>query len=72
MDLYTAYLHMIDDIFGTCYIAEKEFFDNNIDRGGGVLRQIKINSESMRKNHVENLDMTSTFIDQYIKMSILQ
>ena len=26
-NLYTAYLHMFDDLFGTCYISEKEFFD---------------------------------------------
>jgi hypothetical protein len=27
-NLYTEYLHMFDDLFGTCYISEKEFFDN--------------------------------------------
>ncbi len=26
-DLYAEYLHTIDDLFGTCYISEKEFFD---------------------------------------------
>lgn len=26
-DLYAAYLHSLEDIFGTCYLAEKEFFD---------------------------------------------
>ena len=26
-DLYTKYLHMIDDLYSTCYISEKEFFD---------------------------------------------
>ena len=32
-DLYTEYLHTLDDIFGTCYISEKEFFDKlNIDQ----------------------------------------
>ena len=68
-DLYTAYLHMIDDVFGTCYISEKEFFDKlNIDQG--VLRQIKANSESMRKNYVENLDAMSKFLDVYVKMRI--
>ncbi|MDX1440989.1 MAG: hypothetical protein R3237_00840 [Nitrosopumilaceae archaeon] len=33
-DLYSAYLHSLDHIYGTCYISEKEFFDNlDIDRG---------------------------------------
>lgn len=26
-DLYVKYLHSLDDIYGTCYMAEKEFFD---------------------------------------------
>ncbi|MDH5569873.1 MAG: hypothetical protein OEX98_08825, partial [Nitrosopumilus sp.] len=46
-----------------------EFFDKmNIDQG--VLRQIKANSESMQKSYVENMDMTSKFLDQYVKMRI--
>ena len=32
-DLYAEYLHTIDDLFGTCYLSEKEFFDKlNIDQ----------------------------------------
>ena len=32
-DLYAEYLHTVDDLFGTCYISEKEFFDKlNIDQ----------------------------------------
>jgi len=68
-DLYAAYLHMLDDIFGTCYIAEKEFFDNlNIDQG--ILRQIKANSESMRENYIEHLNMSFKLFDEYVKMRI--
>jgi hypothetical protein len=26
-DLYTKYLHTIDDFYSTCYLSEKEFFD---------------------------------------------
>lgn len=26
-DLYTKYLHTIDDLYSTCYVSEKEFFD---------------------------------------------
>lgn len=66
-DMYAKYLHTLDYVFGTCYIAEKEFFDKlNIDQG--VLRQIKQNSESMRKTYVENIDMTAKFFDEYVKM----
>lgn len=68
-DLYTEYLHMFDDIFGTCYTAEKEYFDKlNMDQG--TLRQIKKYSESMRKNYLENIDMTTKCFDEYVKMRI--
>lgn len=56
-DLYTAYLHMFDDIFGTCYIVEKEFFDKlNIYQG--ILQQIKKNSETIQSYYTDNIDMT--------------
>jgi len=68
-NLYTEYLHMFDDGFRTCYMAEKEFFDKlNIDQG--ILRQIKESSESMRKNCIENIDMTAKFFDEYVTMRI--
>lgn len=68
-NLYAEYLHMYDDIFGTCYIAEKEFFDKlNIDQG--ILRQIKENSKSIKKNYLENVDMIAKFFDEYVKMRI--
>ena len=68
-NMYSEYLHMFDDIFRTCYIAEKEFFDKlNIDQN--ILRQIKENSESMRKNYVENINMTTKLFDSYVKTRI--
>ena len=68
-NMYSEYLHMFDDIFRTCYIAEKEFFDKlNIDQN--ILRQIKKNSESMRKNYVENINMTTKLFDSYVKTRI--
>jgi hypothetical protein len=68
-DLYIKYLHMFDDIFGTYYIAEKEYFDKlNIDQG--ILRQIKATSESMKNNYVENIDIAAKFFDEYVKMRV--
>ena len=68
-DMYTKYLHTLDDIFGTCYIAEKEFFDKlNLEQD--ILKQIKENSELMKKNYIENIDMTAKFFDEYVKMRI--
>ena len=68
-DVYTEYLHMLDDIFGTCYIAEKEFFDKlNIDQG--ILKQMKEYSESIKRNYLENIEMSAKFFDDYVKMRI--
>ena len=68
-NLYTRYLHMLDDVFGTCYIAEKEFFDRlNIDQG--IIKQIKENSESVKNAYMQNIEMSFKLFDQYVKMRI--
>ena len=68
-NLYTEYLHMWDDLFGTCYISEKEFFDKlNIDPI--ILKQIKINSESMKKSYLEFIDVNTKYWDEYFKIRI--
>ncbi|MCH7758096.1 MAG: hypothetical protein IIA19_06460 [Thaumarchaeota archaeon] len=66
-DMYKEYLHMIDDLFGTCYLSEKEFFDKmNIDD-----RILKIMSSygktytEIYSNQVENY---SSFLKWYSKM----
>ena len=68
-DLYTTYLHMFDDMFGTCYLSEKEFFDKlNIDQG--ILKQVKLNSEAIKKICLENIDMYTKYLDASGKMKI--
>ncbi|MBI1662212.1 MAG: hypothetical protein IS860_01675 [Nitrosopumilus sp.] len=68
-NLYTAYLHMWDDLFGTCYISEKEFFDKlNIDQS--ILKQIKSNSETIKKVYLENIEKNTKILDDYTKMRI--
>lgn len=68
-DLYTAYLHMFDDLFGTCYMAEKEFFDKlNIDQK--TLKEIKRNSDIIKNQYLNNIDMTAKFFDAYVQMRI--
>ena len=68
-DIYTQYLHSLDDIFGTCYIAEKEFFDKlNIDQG--ILQQIKEYHDVMKANYIENMDIASKLFDEYIRIKI--
>ena len=60
---------MFDDLFGTCYMAEKEFFDKlNIDQG--VLKQIKEHSRITKENYFDGIEMGTNFLDDYIKMRI--
>ena len=68
-NLYTAYLHVFDDLFGTCYIHEKEFFDKlNIDQA--LLKQLKNNSESIKNRYLENIEINAKFLDEQFKMRI--
>jgi hypothetical protein len=68
-DLYAEYLHMFDDLFGTCYMAEKEFFDKlNIDQG--VLRQIREHSRITKENYFDGIEMGTKMLDEYVKMRI--
>jgi len=68
-NLYAAYLHMFDDLFGTCYISEKEFFDKlHIDQS--ILKQIKSNSETLKNMYLENIERNAKFIDDYTQMRI--
>lgn len=68
-NLYTQYLHLFDDMFGTCYISEKEFFDKlNIDPK--ILKQIKENSKSIKENYLNLIDMNTKYWDKYFKIRI--
>ena len=68
-NLYTQYLHMLDDIFGTCYIAEKELFDRlNIDQKS--LYNIKKISNTIKKSYLESIDKSAQLFDQYTKFRI--
>ena len=68
-NLYTEYLHGFDDLFGTCYIAEKEFFDKlNIDQG--ILRQVREHSRIVKENYLDGVEMGTKFLDEYVKMRI--
>ena len=68
-NLYTAYLHMYDDMFGTCYIAEKEFFDN-LDMDQGILKQITEHSRISKENYLDGIEMGTKFLDEYVKIRI--
>ena len=68
-DLYAAYLHAADDLFGTCYISEKKFFDKlNIDQT--PLNEFNKYLQSCAKTISSQIDMSTNFMKTYVKIRI--
>lgn len=65
-DLYTAYLHSIDDVFGTCYISQKEFFDK-LGISQEALRNFDKYLESISKSYQDWIDQSSKYGHDYVQ-----
>ncbi len=65
-DLYTAYLHSIDDMFGTCYISQKEFFDK-LGISQEALRNFDKYLESISKSYQNWIDLSSKYGQDYVQ-----
>jgi hypothetical protein len=68
-DLYNAYFHMIDDIYGAFCMSEKEFVDKmNID--SKTMNELKSFFEKVKDQQINNIEMIATLCDEYVKMRI--
>ena len=68
-DLYAEYLHTIDDLFGTCYISEKEFFDKlNIDQK--TLKAFDNFWSFWEKTATSQIETSTNFMRTYVQMRI--
>lgn len=68
-DLYSEYLHTFDDLFGTCYIAEKQFFDRlGIDQD--ALKVFDNYSNTLANFYSSQIDLSSNFLRSYVQMRI--
>lgn len=68
-DIYTQYLHSVEDVFDACYIVEKKFLDKlNIDKS--VMSKIQENSKIIKDTYMKNIENSTKFFDQYTKMRI--
>jgi len=68
-DLYAKYLHTIDDLFGTCYISEKEFFDKlNIDQN--TLKAFDNLWSFWEKATTSQIETSTNFMRTYVQMRI--
>ncbi|HXG14492.1 MAG TPA: hypothetical protein VNK25_05125 [Candidatus Nitrosotenuis sp.] len=57
-DLYTLFLHSVDDIFGTCYLAEKQFFDR-LGFDQNILKSFKMLSDQSTNVFLTQIEMTN-------------
>jgi len=68
-DLYAEYLHTFDDFFGTCYIAEKEFFDK-LGFDQGTLKTFDNYSKTLANFYSSQIEMSTNYLKDYVKMRI--
>ncbi len=57
-DLYTLFLHSIDDVFGTCYLAQKQFFDR-LGFDQTALKSFKAASDQFTSTVLAQIEMAS-------------
>lgn len=63
-DIYKEYLHGLDEMYGICYISEKEFFDKlNIDQN--TLLTIDNFWKSVVKTYSDQIDIYTNFMRNY-------
>ncbi|WP_371503903.1 hypothetical protein [Nitrosopumilus adriaticus] len=68
-DLYTAYLHSFDDVFGTCYISQKEFFDKlNIPQQN--LKNFDKYLKHLSKSYQNWIELNSKLWYHYVQMRL--
>jgi hypothetical protein len=68
-DLYTKYLEMFDNLFGTCYISEKQFFDKlGLDQS--TLKTINNFWKIISENYNIQIDISTNFLKSYVQMRI--
>lgn len=68
-DVYTEFLHTMDDLFGTCFIAEKEFFDKlNMDQY--TLNLFDSYLRNITNMYTSQIDVSTDFLKAYSQMRI--
>jgi len=68
-DLYSEYLHSLDDLFGTCYIAEKEFFDK-LGFDQNTLKAYDSYFKSITGYYSSQIEFSTSFLRTYVETRI--
>lgn len=68
-ELYTKYLHTIDDFYSTCYLSEKEFFDMlRMDKT--TIQAFESYWNSITKMFLPPIDMGENFAKMYVQFRL--
>lgn len=68
-DLYTKYLHTIDDLYSTCYVSEKEFFDK-LGMDKKALYAFDTYWKSIANMTKYQIDMAANFAKMYVEFRL--
>ena len=68
-DLYTRYLHSIQDIFGTCSLAEKQYFDK-MDVDQNMLKVYEDYLKSVTTIMKSKIDFSTDFVKKYVQFRL--
>jgi hypothetical protein len=68
-DLYTKYLHSTDDLYGTCYISQKEFFDK-LGMDNKAVQVFDAYWKSITKMTAQQIDMMANTLKMYVQFRI--
>ena len=68
-DLYTKYLHMMDDFYSTCYVSEEEFFDKlGIDQK--ALGLFDTYWKSITDLTLNQIELATNFARMYVQLRL--
>jgi len=68
-DIYTEYLHSLEDVFGTCYISQKELFDKlGLDQKN--LKAFDNYWNVLTEMIISQIDMSTIFLKTYSQARI--
>jgi hypothetical protein len=68
-DLYTKYLHTIDDLYSACYVSEKEFFDK-LGMDKKTVQAFDTYWKSIANMTMSQIDMATNFAKMYVQFRL--
>ena len=68
-DMYKEYLHVMDDVFGTCMLSEKEFLDK-MNLNQNMIKNIESYSNFVTEMCMKQIDSYENYLKWYSQMRI--